>query len=441
MNRWDFSLAKTLVAVESAGESLDSAVHNVFQHFARVKGLLHASEKVFIKVNAVYFHPHLHTSLSVIESVIEYIKRIDPKKRIYLMENCSQGNFTRLCFSTIGLDALAKKLRVYSLYLDEEKSLKVKVGEGKNAMEIRFPQILYDNLLSQRGRNLYLNMPVLKAHCQTQMTAGIKNQMGLLYDLDKAKHHNHRLHQKLVDILKFIMPDFTIVDALKVTARGPIPAEKYLPSLLKEKNVIVAGEDVVAVDAVCAKILGRQPSDVKHLSLAADQGLGVGELEKIQIAGQLPDCSEKIPWEFVTHLPEEMNIVVGKGGACYEGCLGHLEQVAELLINECNSPQDFEGLPMSILTGRQFEDTQLDGLKEPIIVLGKCACKDVLERVKSRYIHVEPLDTCGRCDNIIALLARNLNIDVYNLSPLSKLEIYRQFLAGRFHGLRYKIPR
>jgi uncharacterized protein (DUF362 family) len=434
-------MGKSLVAVERVGDRPDLAVKEIFGRFPRIEELLRASQKVFIKVNAVYFHPHLHTSLSLIEAVIEYIKRVDSKKRIYLMENCSQGNFTRLCFSAIGLDALAKRLRVFSLYLDEEKSVVVKMGEGKNELEVRFPQILHENLIAQREKNLYLNMPILKAHCQTQMTAGIKNQMGLLYDEDKARHHNHRLHQKLVDILKFIKPDFTVVDALKVAARGPIPAKKYLPELLHEKDVVVAGEDVVAVDAVCARILGHEPSDIKHVSLASAQGLGVADLEQITIEGQLPDCKRKIPWEFVSHLPDNMKIVVGKRGACYEGCLGHLEQVAELLVNERNSPEDFDGLPVTILTGKQFDEDQLNGLTEPIIVLGKCACKELLESIRKRYLQVEPLNTCGRCDNILALLARNLNIDVFALSPLSRLEIYRQFLTGRLHGLRYKIPR
>jgi hypothetical protein len=82
---------KFLLLLNRLVNLLDSAVHNVFSGFSRVNGLLHASERVFIKVNAVYFHPHLHTSLSVIESVVEYIKRIDPEERIYLMSLSGRG--------------------------------------------------------------------------------------------------------------------------------------------------------------------------------------------------------------------------------------------------------------------------------------------------------------------------------------------------------------
>jgi uncharacterized protein (DUF362 family) len=434
-------MTKPRVVVEKVSGSPGMAVDRLFRKFPGIGRRLEECEKVFIKLNAVYFHPHLHTSLSLIESVVEHIRSIDSKKTIYLMENCSQGNFTRLCFATIGLDGMAKNLRVHCLYLDEEKSVSVEMGEGNERLKVRFPRILYDNLIEGRAKSFYINMPVLKAHCQTQMTAGIKNQMGLLYDLDKAKHHNRRLHQKLVDILKFIQPDVTLVDALKVVERGPMPPKRFLEERLHEKDVIVGGEDTVAVDAVCAKILGHEPEAIKHVMLAAEQGLGVAELEEIEMEGELPPCLHKIPWELETHFPESMHIVVGDEGACYEGCLGHLEQVVELLVNENALPEEFADLPLTIVTGKGFSDETLATLEQPIILLGKCACGDALDRLREKHISVEPLNTCGRCDNIVALVARNLNRDVFGLSPLSKVEIYRQFLSGKLHGLRYRIPR
>ncbi len=432
---------KPRVSIERVAGSPALAVSRVFENFPEICARLEKCERVFIKVNAVYFHKHLHTSLSLIEAVINHIRHIDSKKRIRVMENCSQGNFTRLCFASIGLDGLARKLGVGCLYLDEQKPVKMILGEGDRAQEIGFPKILYENLIVNRKKNLYINMPVLKAHCQTQMTAGIKNQMGLLYDEDKAKNHNHGLHQKLVDILKLIKPDFTLVDALKVLERGPMPPAKFTEERLHEKDVIVGGEDTVAVDSVCAKILGHEPEVIQHVALAAKQGLGKADLDKIEIDGEIPPCPEPIPWELETHFPDSLRIVVGKGGACYEGCLGHLEQVAELLVNENNSPENFEDLPLTIVTGKGFEPEQLEGLESPIIILGKCANEELLEILRASHLGVESLDTCGHCDNIVATLARNLNINVFDLSPLSRLEVYRQFLSGRLHGLRYKIPR
>jgi uncharacterized protein (DUF362 family) len=429
------------VAIEKVNGAPGVAVDRLLAKFAEVERRLLECQKVFIKINAVYFHPHLHTSLPLIGAVIDHIRALDPKKHIYLMENCSQGNFTRLCYATIGVDALARKQRLHCLFLDEEKSVKTTIGEGDGELQIRFPRVLYESLIENRAANCYLNMPVLKAHCQTQMTAGIKNQLGLLYDPDKAKNHNHRLHQKLVDILKFIRPDFTIVDALKVLARGPLAPKKFVQELLHEKDIILGGEDVVAVDAVCASVLGYRPDEVKHVALAAEQGLGVANLNNIAIDGEMPACKKRIPWELAKHFPESVRIVVGKEGSCYEGCLGHAEQILELLVNERSAPEKFNDLPFTIVMGKGFESAQFENLTEPIILLGECACKEALEPLRQRYLQIDLLNTCGRCDNILTSFAQKLNVDVFELSPLSRLEVYRQFFTGRMHGLRYQIPR
>jgi len=60
-------------------------------------------------VNAVYFHPHLFTSASLVSAAVKIIKEAGPGKKVFVMDNCSQGNFTRLCFAATGLDKAAKR--------------------------------------------------------------------------------------------------------------------------------------------------------------------------------------------------------------------------------------------------------------------------------------------------------------------------------------------
>ncbi|MDY6796042.1 MAG: DUF362 domain-containing protein [Actinomycetota bacterium] len=72
-------------------------------------------------------------------------------------------------------------------------------GAGRRRA-LRVPSILCRHPIKGRENSFYLNMPVLKAHCQAQMTAGLKNQMGLLHEEGRARHHNRDLHQKILDI-------------------------------------------------------------------------------------------------------------------------------------------------------------------------------------------------------------------------------------------------
>ncbi len=433
-------MSRARVAVQKVAGQPDRAVGAVFDAFGGAREKLKRCRAVFIKVNTVYFHPHLFTSIPILEAVVRYIKGLDARKKIYVMDNCSQGNFTRLNYAATGMDKAAGRMGAKCLYLDEEKTVTVSTEQDAGG-PFEFPKILHRHLVMERDDSFYLNMPVLKAHCQAQMTAGLKNQMGLLSDLDRARDHNHGLHRKIVDIYRFIQPDFTLTDALKVLAGGPMPAGKYVEELLHPRDLVLGGTDTVAVDAVATKVLGHEPSDVKHVELASEAGLGVADLSRIDILGELPPASEKIPWEFQTHLPEGIRFVVGKGGACYEGCLGHAEQVLELVVNDSGASEKIKKRPLTILAGKQFEETQLDDLTEPVVVLGKCACAEVLPGLRNRYKQVDVLDTCGRCDNILAVSLKRLGVSPFALSPVSLPKMIYHFLVGKLNGLKYTIPR
>lgn len=428
------------VAVRKVGSEPVGAVRGVLDCFEETERKLRECRSVFIKVNAVFHHPHLFTSVSLISAAVSVIREFGPGKKIYIMDNCSQGNFTRHCFAATGIDKAAKKMKVSCLYLDEEKPVVVSLRPD-SPERYEFPAVLHRHLIEDPEDSFYLNMPVLKAHCQAQMTAGLKNQMGLLYDEDRARHHNHGLHQKIVDIYGFIKPDFTIVDALKVLARGPMPAGRYVEGLLRERDVVFGGVDTVAVDAVAALVLGHQPEEVRHVRLASEQGLGVADPGRISIDGELPPHEEKVPWEFETHLPSSIRFVIGRDGACYEGCLGHAEQVLELVVNESCSPGELEGRPLTIVTGKGFDEEQLEGLEEPVVVLGKCACEEALQRVRGSYRVVDELNTCGRCDNILNIALRRLKVSTFGLSPVSAPRVALLLVKGKLNGLRYTFPR
>jgi uncharacterized protein (DUF362 family) len=48
-------------------------------------------------------------------------------------------------------------------------------------------------------------------------------------------------------------------------------------------DLIVAGRDVVATDATCARIMGLNPKDIKHIRTAHQKGLG--QIDDIEIVG------------------------------------------------------------------------------------------------------------------------------------------------------------
>jgi uncharacterized protein (DUF362 family) len=52
--------------------------------------------------------------------------------------------------------------------------------------------------------------------------------------------------------------------------------------------MVIAGLDVVAVDAVAALLLGQDPKRLDHLGPAESNGLDVADLDRIEIVGDRP---------------------------------------------------------------------------------------------------------------------------------------------------------
>jgi hypothetical protein len=64
------------------------------------------------------------------------------------------------------------------------------------------------------------------------------------------------------------------------------------------KNVILASEDQVAIDAMAAKLMGFDPlADVKFIRLAHERGLGCGDPKAIEVVGDLEVAAQN--WRFV----------------------------------------------------------------------------------------------------------------------------------------------
>ncbi|MDD5417573.1 MAG: DUF362 domain-containing protein [Candidatus Nanoarchaeia archaeon] len=118
--------------------------------------------------------------------------------------------------------------------------------------------------------DVYINMPKMKTHCITKFTGGIKNSLGLLRDNDKRTNHSfERLDLKLLDIVRARKPDLVIVDSyIAMEGEGPILGEPV------KTGYSVVGNDVIAVDSVCCKLMGIEPSDIK--SIVAGEKLGDG---------------------------------------------------------------------------------------------------------------------------------------------------------------------
>jgi len=149
--------------------------------------------------------------------------------------------------------------------------VKLQVPKAAVLRSITVPRIVTESAVISAAK--------LKTHSATTVTLGMKNMFGLLPDKFKGKYHAMGISNVVVDINATIKPALTVVDGfVGMEGNGPIDGEPV------EMNLIVAGKDVVAVDASCSRVMGFDPHNIKHICRAHERGLG--ELDDIEIVGE-----------------------------------------------------------------------------------------------------------------------------------------------------------
>ncbi len=143
------------------------------------------------------------------------------------------------------------------------------------------------------GENI-IHLPTVKTHVFTTTTGAMKNAFGGL--LNEHRHWTHPvIHETLVDLLmiqkRIHRSVFAVMDGTFAGA-GPGP-RCMVPHV---KNVILASEDQVAIDAVAARLMGFDPMSLKYIRLAHDMGLGCGDPADIELVGDLAAAQER--WNF-----------------------------------------------------------------------------------------------------------------------------------------------
>jgi len=140
-----------------------------------------------------------------------------------------------------------------------------------------------------------LHLPTVKTHVFTTTTGAMKNAFGGL--LNERRHWAHPvIHETLVDLLRI---QKTIHSGLFALMDGTFAGDGPGPRCMTPhvKNVMLASDDMVAIDAVAAKLMGFDPlRDLKFVRLAHDAGLGCGDPREIEIVGDADAAAEN--WKF-----------------------------------------------------------------------------------------------------------------------------------------------
>ncbi len=250
-----------------------------------------------------------NTDPRVIEAVILLLREFGITD-ILIAESSIVGVDTRAAFAAMGLERIARQYNVELCDLNREPFV---------TKEVPNPLLLSSISISERLESIdtLVNLPKLKTISALPVSFGLKNLKGLIPEAEKKRFHHLGLAKALVDLGKVVAPSLTILD-------GIIASELYEP---REANLIVAGGDVLAVDAVASAAIGLPPDRIEYLRLAQKAGIGTIDLKRIEICGdslaevQVPlQTAPTASKAFAALFPE---VTIIDGNAC-SGCSGSL---------------------------------------------------------------------------------------------------------------------
>lgn len=402
--------------------------------------LLKESGNVFIKPNGIDGKAYCFTRPEFVEAVIDYWKE-HGANRIYLFENSTQSNFTRLVFELTGYADICRRTGAIPVYLDEDDG-QVFRFEGRDDYQcssFELPNFVIDNLIRDRDKNLYISLPKLKTHSMAGVTLGVKNQWAFPRQSDRGYDHNHLLGDKLADVLSYLRPDFTIIEGVEGTIYGHYPVTALADEAVLPLKLIIAGKNVVATDMVGAKVFGLGLDDVKHLKIAVEKGLseGVTSLDDIDIDGDISMYTKRYPTDLYDSFPKDVRLIYGKQMACKEGCVNNPLTLLQVLYNDHNGQGGW-----TMIMGKGFDEKEIDAVEGKVLVVGHCAIEEVGDRLVRR-LGKKNVFFSGKCNELAksaAAMFYLMKVSPLEFAPISPLVSVRCLAQAKLHGSKALVP-
>jgi uncharacterized protein (DUF362 family) len=234
---------------------------------------------VLLKPNLVSMDPLgiVNTHPAVIAATRECFLRLGAAQ-VFIGDGPAMDRDTEAILESVRLRDYAGPLaRTFvDLNVDDVERVTLKTHASR-LKELYFPK-------TALGVDLLVSMPKLKTHHWAGVTLSLKNMFGMVpgscYGWPKNVLHWAGIDRAILDINAAVKPDFAIVDGIVgMEGNGPIQGTP------KASGVLVFGNDPVAVDATCCRVMGLVPERVKYLARAGTM-LGHTKSDKIQQLGE-----------------------------------------------------------------------------------------------------------------------------------------------------------
>ena len=265
---------KTKVAIVKCRDydriELEKAIKKAFDILGGISAFAKKGERVLVKPNMLSARPPedgVCTHLEVIRTVVRLVKEAGAAP--FIGDNPGGSTTPAKAYEGSGLAALVKE---EGIGLKETKDIKV-----VNGIPIASYFFECDKVI---------NLPKMKTHSLMGFTGAVKNMYGACAGLHKSELHKRfpgpeEFAMALIDTFETVKPNLVLMDAIvSMDQDGPSSGR------LRNTGLLIAGQDSVAIDSVCAELIGIKPLDILTTKEAYRRGLGEADLGNIEILGE-----------------------------------------------------------------------------------------------------------------------------------------------------------
>ena len=339
---------------------------------------LRPSGRVLLKPNVVAagpHFPHAFTRPEFTEGVLRGLRdQAEGMTELAVGERCGITVPTRFAFKEAKYPQMVKRVGGVKLYHFEEVP--------QVEIPLYHPGRMRDSIFTPEpvaAADFFVNCPKFKGHPWTTVTFSMKNYIGIQDDRHRLIDHDHKLNRKVADLQYITQPKFIAIDAIVAGE------SRMLTPIPFDMGLVIMGNNQVAFDAVCSRIIGLDPLGIEHIRLAHERDFGPVDMDAIQIVGDVSlDEAQARAKGFRTGLVPVEEYFEGSnirayGGKppgddedyCWGGCPGALEEAIEIM-RLFDTQTDEKMPPVHIVFGRH-EGPIPAAEGEKVIFIGDCA--------------------------------------------------------------------
>jgi uncharacterized protein (DUF362 family) len=294
-------------------------------------------------------HSGATTSPQLVKGVIKYLKTLGFMNIVILESSWVGERNTGKAFKVCGYEEISREYQIPLIDLKKDGFQVfnvdgVRISICKQALKIDY----------------LINMPVLKAHCQTKLTCALKNLKGCIPDKEKRRFHSMGLHRPIACLNKILTSHLVIVDGII----GDLTFEEGGTPV--RMNRVIAGKDPVLIDVYAAELLGYSVKDIEYIRIAEKMGIGRAQLSEAKIIELNKDQATLHHESTVSNTKlDYLRKWIVENQAC-SACYGSLIHALMRLKEKGKLKQ----LPQSIHIGQGFKGKKLSGIGVGICTKG-----------------------------------------------------------------------